>query len=234
MVSSGPSIVTFYRMVDTAPEPSRAAHTLAPPRGPRRDPGATMAAGFGWHVFPPCDLDLFWDGTHAFWTAKGLEDWQVLDAAHFPRVAAPAVAAAPAARLPELPPFLAATRTPGVVRVWTGLAARSAPGWSLLVRSPANLPRQPGFELREGVVEADSWFGPLSVLIRLVRGDRAVQFRTHQPFLQVQPIPRMAYAEPVLNGVGLVGSLDAWREADWQAYRADAPQDPGRLAAVVD
>jgi hypothetical protein len=229
MAGSAPSVVTFYRMVDTAPEPDRADRWIRGARGSRQDPAAAVAAGFGWHVFPPCDFDLFWDGAQAFWTATGLEDWQVLDAAPF----RPA-GGAPATATPQLPPLLAATRTPGLVRVWTGLAARSAPGWSLLVRSPANLPRHPGFELREGVVEADDWFGPLSVLLRLTRSDAAVRFRRDQPFLQIQPIPRQAYADGVLGGAGLVGSLDAWADADRRAYRAVAPPARPALAAAAD
>lgn len=234
MVSSGRSIVTFYRMVDAAPEPGRAARAIPPARNARHDAAATIAASFGWHIFPPCDFDLFWDGTQAFWTCSGLEDWQVLDATPFPRLNERSDAVAPAALRPEVPPFLAATRTPGVVRVWTGLAARSAAGWSLLVRSPANMPRQPGFEIREGVIEADTWFGPLCVVIRLMRSDRAVQFRRHQPFLQIQPIPRMAYADRVLDGAGLVGSLDAWGDADWRAYRTGHGQDHVPLAAAAE
>lgn len=229
MAGSGPPVVTFYRMVDTAPEPGRADRWIRVSRDGRQDPAAAMAAGFGWHVFPPCDFDLFWDGTQAFWTAPGLEDWQVLDAATFPLAGHGRGVPAP-----QLPPLLAATRTPGLVRVWTGLAARSAPGWSLLVRSPANLPRQPGFETREGVVEADDWFGPLSVLIRLTRTDAAVRFRRDQPFLQVQPIPRLAYADRILGGVGLVGSIDAWAEADRRAYCTALPQERPRLAAAAD
>jgi hypothetical protein len=234
MGRSGPSVVTFYRMVDTAPEPGRAARGVLDARGGRHDVAATTAASFGWHVFPPCDFRLFWDGSQAFWTCAGLEDWQLLDAAPFPRFGERFDAAAPAVHRPPAPPFLAATRTPGVVRIWTGLAVRSAPGWSLLVRSPANLPRHPGFDIREGVVEADNWFGPLCVLIRLTRTDQAVRFRCDQPFVQVQPIPREAYADRVLDAAGLVHSLDAWGEADWRAYRAGHPQDQPQLAAAAD
>jgi hypothetical protein len=47
------------------------------------------------------------------------------------------------------------------VQIWSGLIARTAPGWSLLIRPPANLPRLPGLDAYEGLVETDRWFGPL-------------------------------------------------------------------------
>jgi hypothetical protein len=52
--------------------------------------------------------------------------------------------------------------------------------------------------------------------------------------VQVQPIPREAYADRVLDAAGLVHSLDAWGEADWRAYRAGHPQDQPQLAAAAD
>ena len=48
------------------------------------------------------------------------------------------------------PPFVGALQEPGVVQIWSGLVARTAPGWSLLVRGPANLPRSLGYEVYEG------------------------------------------------------------------------------------
>ena len=34
---------------------------------------------------------------------------------------------------------------PGCLQIWTGLMARTAPGWSLLVRPPANLASPGGY-----------------------------------------------------------------------------------------
>jgi hypothetical protein len=58
-------------------------------------------------------------------------------------------------------PFLGALREPGLIQLWTGIVARTAPGWSLLVRAPANVPRSGSYELFEGIIETDRWFGPL-------------------------------------------------------------------------
>lgn len=234
-------VVTFYRMIDQAPVPDRADRSALgslPTRAYRHCDAITTAAGFGWYIRPPCDFDLFWDGSQVLWTMAGLDGWLPLGAAQFPHFRARFDAAAPAALREYSPPFLTAIQEPGVVQVWTGLAARTAPGWSLLVRPLANLPRHPGYEPYEGVVEADHWFGPLFTNLRLTRTDQAVSFRRDDPFLQLQPIPQMAYADAVLNGAGMVGSLDDWRAEDWDAFHldivlpnADPERHAGRYAA---
>jgi hypothetical protein len=234
-------VVTFYRMIDQAPVPDRADRSALgslPTRAYRHCDAITTAAGFGWYIRTPCDFDLFWDGSQVLWTMAGLDGWLPLGAAQFPHFRARFDAAAPAALREYSPPFLTAIQEPGVVQVWTGLAARTAPGWSLLVRPLANLPRHPGYEPYEGVVEADHWFGPLFTNLRLTRTDQAVSFRRDEPFLQLQPIPQLAYADAVLNGAGMVDSLDAWRAEDWDAFHldivlpnADPERHAGRYAA---
>ena len=56
------------------------------------------------------------------------------------------------------------------MQIWSGLIARTAPEWSLLVRSPVNLARSQGYEHYEGIIETDRWFGPLFTNVRLERG----------------------------------------------------------------
>ena len=65
------------------------------------------------------------------------------------------------------PSFLAAFKEPGVVQIWSGLIARTAPEWSLLIRSPVNLAHSQGYEHYEGIIETDRWFGPLFTNVRL-------------------------------------------------------------------
>ena len=73
------------------------------------------------------------------------------------------------------PPFIGSGTKPANVQLWTGLIARTAPGWSLLVRAPANLPRSRGYDLYEGIVETDRWFGPLFTNMRLARTDGPIE-----------------------------------------------------------
>ena len=95
---------------------------------------------------------------------------------------------------------------------------RTAPGWSLLVRAPANLPRNGGYEPFEGIIETDQWFGPLITNIRLTKTNVPIDFRPDYPMLQVQPIPRYAYEEATLNNYELVPELTQLTPEDWDDY----------------
>ena len=104
------------------------------------------------------------------------------------------------------------------MQVWTGLVARTAPGWSLLVRPCANLPRHGAYELYEGVIETDRWFGPLITNMRLTQTGVPIEFRPDFPLLQVQAIPREALEERGLNDYEIVPDLNGLRPEDWDAF----------------
>ena len=240
-MSKAPSVVTFYRMIDSASAPERAdrsAFGSLPTRAFRYCDAVTMAAGYGWYIAPPTDLSLLWDGQEILWRCPGLADWQRLDAAQFPHFAQRFDAAAPPDTKEYSPPFLTALQEPGLVQIWTGLAARTAPGWSLLIRGLANLPRHPGYECFEGMLEADRWFGPLFTNLRLTRTGVPVTLRADEAFLQVQPVPQIAYAESVLGQSAFVECLEDFTPDDWAAYHdaivapsQDPQRSPGRYAA---
>ena len=116
------------------------------------------------------------------------------------------------------PPFLGALQEPGLIQLWTGLVARTAPGWSLLVRAPANVPRSGTYELFEGIIETDHWFGPLITNMRLTKTDVPIDFRADFPLLQVQPLPRQAYEDTTLNNYELVPDLKQLTPEDWDDY----------------
>lgn len=217
---AGP-LVRFYRMIEGAPAPhraDRAAGGTLPTRAARYCDAVTAAAAFGWWVYPPMDFSLLWDGEAIHWTYAGQTQWLPLDAAQFPYLGRDFDAAAPAALRGGSPPFLTALAEPGVVQVWTGLLARTAPGWSLLVRPPANLPGTGGYASYEGIVEADRWFGPLFTNIRLTRTDVPVRLRTAVPLLQVQPLPRIAYADATQAAMEVVPDMAAFAPQDWDDY----------------
>lgn len=121
------------------------------------------------------------------------------------------------------PPFLSAFKEPGVVQIWSGLIARTAPDWSLLVRPPANLARSQGYENYEGIMETDHWFGPLFSNIRLTRTNVPVEFDEEYPFLQVQPVYRATYGS-VLDNLEVVAGLDQLKPEDWEAFKATVVQ----------
>jgi len=129
------------------------------------------------------------------------------------------------------PPFLVALPEPGNVQIWTGLMARTAEDWSLLIRPPANLPAPSGYTLYEGIVETDRWFGPLFTNLRLTQTHKPVHLRMDFPLLQVQPLPREAYAERTLSATSIVPNMTDMSVDDWSAYYetiAKPSEDPGR------
>jgi hypothetical protein len=105
------------------------------------------------------------------------------------------------------------------LQIWTGCIAKTAPDWSLLVRGVANLPRGQSYQMLEGIVETDNWFGPLFDNIRILKTDVPIEFRSDVPFLQVQPVRKENYADKFLQNFA-VKSLDQLSAENWEAFRA--------------
>lgn len=227
-------LVTFYRVVEAARLPQRADRSAAgtlPARAARYCDAVTNASAFGWYLFPPMNFSLLWDGADVFWTYAGLQGWLPLTSAQFPHLCRRFDEIAPEPARGCSPPFLTAIPEPGVVQIWSGMIARTAPGWSLLVRPLANLPTGGGYALYEGIVETDRWFGPLFTNLRLTCTDRPVRFQADYPLAQVQPLPRTLYSDAVLDATSTVADLAAFSEADWEDYCATVVrpnQDPQR------
>jgi hypothetical protein len=214
--------ITFFRLLPGCRSPQRADRAAAgtmPTRAFRYCEAMTSASAFGWYLFPPICFSLIWDGgSDIIWTYQGAESWYPLKRAQFPSFAEHFDRIAP----PELrgfsPPFLATLKEPGVVQIWSGLIARTAPDWSLLVRAPANLARSQGYDHYEGIVETDRWFGPLFTNIRLTRTNVPVEFDAEFPFVQVQPVHRSVYG-PQLDAFEVVPGLDRFASPDWDDFR---------------
>ena len=226
---SRPPHATFHRLIDGARLPQRADRSAAgtlPTRASRYCDAVTTAASFGWWLFPPIDFSLLWDGEDIHWT-WGDRDWLPLSAAQFPDFAGAFDAAVPPSVRGCSPPFLTALPEPGLVQVWSGLIARTAPDWSLLIRPLANLPHRGGYALYEGIVETDQWFGPLFTNLRLTRTHAPVRFERDFPFAQVQPLPRIAYAEATLDAVTCVPHLSELTAGDWDDYARSVVQPNG-------
>src|SRR3984885_4423510 len=235
MSRSADPIVRFYRMIDKARPPERADRSAAgtlPTRAYRYCTAVTSAAAFGWWAFPPIDLMLLWDGTEIFWQYEGGSDWlPLMPAAQFPGFAARFNAGAPAALQDCAPPFLTALPEPGSLQIWTGLMARTAPGWHLLVRAPANLPAAGGFSLYEGIVETDRWFGPLFTNLRFTRTNVPIRMRADFPLLQLQPVPKFAYPDEPLSSMQFVSDMGGLQANDWADYHSTIVvpnEDPDR------
>jgi hypothetical protein len=216
------SIVTFYRAIPESFEPMRAdrgALGVIPTAAFQYCEALTSASSFGWYLFPPMTFHLQWDGSDVIWTRDEDDKWFPLTMEHFPAFAEHFDRLAPDDVKGYAPPFLSRSFFPGVVQVWSGLFVRTAPGWSLLVRPPANLPRSQCYECYEGIIETDRWFGPLFINLRLTATDRPIEINHKRPLFQVQPLLRETYAEDRLRSFGFVQELEELSDDEWDAYR---------------
>jgi len=215
-------IVTFFRMIPDCPSPQRAdrsAGGMLPTRAFRYCDPVTTASAFGWWVFPPFAFSLQFDGTNVKWTFDAGEQWYSLGAAQFPDFESYFDEHAPDDLKGYSPPFITAFPEPGYVQIWSGLIARTKPGWSLLIRPVPNFPRSLNYELFEGIVETDSWFGPLFTNLRLKKTDVPIDFQAGLPLFHIQPIQRELYEGRLLDDFTVVAEMRDWSHADWDSYR---------------
>jgi hypothetical protein len=230
--------VTFYSAIPACRTPMRADPSglgTLPARGFQYCEALRVASSFGWYVFPPIDFTLQWDGSQVIWTYRGAKAWYPLTSAQFPGYQAIFDRVAPSRLRGFSPPFLTAVTEPGVIQVWTGLMIESAENWSVLVRPPANLPRNLAFDVYEGIVETDRWFGPLFTAIRLIKTDVPIHFSTEIPLIQVQPLHRSAYADEVSNAFGVVKHPAEFPAEAWSRYEQTIVKpnlDPERPVAA--
>jgi hypothetical protein len=212
-------ICRFYRLIPDAPEPRRAdrsADGTMPSNALRYCEALTSASAFGWYLYPPLSFSLCWEGDQIIWTYAGAEGWYPLRGAQYPGFLDAFKQVAPGDLGTLAPPFLVQGMLPGVVQIWSGYFARTAPGWALLSRGIANKPKAQPYENFEGIVQTDSWFGPLFTNIRITRTNSPVEFHMRYPLFQVQPLMRECYAEPSFT---VLEATDLKKE-DWRRFEA--------------
>lgn len=239
-------LVTFHRLIPSARLPQRADRSAAgmlPTRAFRYCEPAATASGFGYYIFPAMDFSLRFDGYDVLWTWQGVGEWfpiPKLGTVQFPGFRDYFASHAPPECAEFAPPFIAVLQEAGLIQIWSGMMVRTAPGWSLLMRAPANFGRPGGYEPFEGIVETDHWFGPLISNIKLLKTDVPIDFRQEHPMMQVQPIPRIAHQEATLNNYELVPELRQFTPEDWSDFhdtvvRPNVAEDRarGQYAAAV-
>ncbi|MFT6559263.1 DUF6065 family protein [Sneathiella sp.] len=222
-------IIKFFRLIPDCPSPQRAdrsAGGLIPTRAFRFCEPMTSASAFGWYVFAPMDFHVLWDGSDIYWQYGDTDDWYLLNAAQYPDFEHQFNQHCPEEVRGYCPPFLSAAPEPGVLKIWSGLIAQTAPDWSLLVRAPANLPGSQNYEHFEGIIETDRWFGPLFTNLRLTTTDVPILIKREMPLFQVQPLMRQTYDERALKNFELVSSLSDIEDADWRSFQQTVI-DPG-------
>lgn len=214
-------LARFIQVVEGGRPPRRADRSVGgtlPVRALRYCEPVSAASAFGWHVFLPRRFQLLWDGCEVSWRLPGMDAFLPLRSIHCPGFPETFDRVAPEEARGFAQPFLAASVQAGTVQVWPGSIAETAPGWSLLVRPVANLPRPSGYELYEGIIETDGWLAGLFTNIRLTRTGVPIEFDDDVPFMQVQPVRRVDYADARLNDIQVDADIGALTEGDWARY----------------
>lgn len=150
----------------------------------------------GWWVLNSHDLTVSWDGGGSV-DALRLE-WRSGE-----------------------PPFPAISHFGDGIITWhLPFLFRTPPGWNLLVRGPANLPK-PGISALEGVVESDWAVATFTMNWKLTAVDQPVAFEAGEPVCQLIPQRRgdlEAFA-PEIRDIGSSPELEASFSA-WSASRS--------------
>jgi hypothetical protein len=237
-------LIEFFQLVPTSHPPRRADRAVGgaiPVRALRYCEAMTTASAFGWYVFIPITFRVVWDGHDILWTYDGIDEWLPLtrETTQFPNFRERFDQCAPPEMRGFSPPFLTASFQPGGLQVWTGCIARTAPGWSLLVRGAANYPKSLSYQTFEGIIETDTWFGPLFDNIKILKTDVPVEFRDDVPFLQVQPVRKEVYSDAAMQNYA-VRDMSEISAADWEAFgrtvvvpNTTPDRKPGRYAVSV-
>lgn len=235
-------LVRFIRVMPGGRDPMRADRSALgtiPAAAFQYCEAVTSASAFGYYVFLPRTVWLRWDGTDAHYTHEGADEWLPVKNDLCPGYEEWFDAVAPEDVRGYCPPWVAQTLATGVIQLWTGLFMVTREGWSSLVRPLANVPRSKQYEVYEGLVETDRWFGPLFINIRMTAIDEPVELSADRPLFQLQPLERRTYAEKQLKQMEVVGSLEEMSGADWDRYRTSivaptkSPRAPGGYAVAV-
>jgi hypothetical protein len=215
-------LVEFFQLVANRRLPRRADRSVGgilPTRALRYCEAITSASAFGWYVFLPLTFKVVFDGRDMLWTYEGVDEWLPLtrDAVQYPHFSEQFDQIAPANVRGFSPPFLTPSVRPGGLQVWTGCIAKTAPGWSLLVRGVANLSATGSYLMYEGIIETDVWFGPLFDNVQIIKTDVPIEFRSEVPFLQVQPVRKEVYRDNFLQNFSVKGSTQLSPQ-NWDAF----------------
>ncbi|MFN0114793.1 MAG: DUF6065 family protein [Paracoccaceae bacterium] len=197
------------------------------------------AASFGWYVYPPKDISLYFDGREPFIFEDG--QWFPVKSTNFEdgfradwRKHAPH-------DLSEFdPPFITEIPVPGVIQIWSGYFVETAPEWALLFRPPVNFDLRSSYSVFEAVVETDHFRpAPLFINIRLLRTDTEIFLSKDRPLFQIQPLPKSAmsaaaHSLEVTEGLSDETGLD-WAGVGRTLRKSTERADrwPGRYAVDV-
>jgi hypothetical protein len=214
------SLITFHELVYNHRSPIRASKTAGDqlPAGHHRCEPVRAASGLGWYIFLPTSFKLLWSGRKTLISLDDGKTWNKLDAVQYPDFEQKFQAHAPETAKFSSPWMCGMTQFHGIMQIWPGYLIKTAPDYSLLVRSPINMVPDDACQIMEGIVETDRWFGPLFTNIKLIDTGIPIDFRADQPFLQLIPIHRSEYEDEKLNNFTVHEGFDGLTADDWQAF----------------
>src|SRR5277367_5330068 len=123
-------IVTFYKLTPGGLAPRRTTRSAAgsiPALALRYCEAVCTASAFGYYVFPPIDFIIQWDGSEAYWSYDQGGTWHPVQTSQFPGFRQQFNEIAPDDCKGFSPPFITLGATPGIVQIWSGVIAKTAP-----------------------------------------------------------------------------------------------------------
>lgn len=199
-----------------------------------------VASSYGWHVFPPKDIHLNFDGKEVFFFQDG--QWFPMKSTNFEAEFREHWASLAPENLEEKdPPFLTELFVPGMVQIWSGYFLETNPGWSTLIRPVSNFDVRSSFSCFEGLVETDRFNPlPLFINIKLNATNREIYIPMNKPLFQIQPVLKESYGSVLSEGEIIEMDRDNEDIFPWQKYlntvrdnETKASQKPGRYAVSI-
>lgn len=189
-------MITFYKCYRDAPEiiqADKSALGTMPAAAFQYCEAMRTASSYGYHVFPPRDVHLNFDGKEVFFYEDG--QWFPVKATNFGGEFSEQWNTMAPPEFEDLdPPFLTELFVPGLVQIWSGYFVATEPGWSINIRPVVNFDTRSSFSCFEGIVETDSFKPmPLFMNIKLNVTGREIFIPKYKPYFQVQPVQQTSY-----------------------------------------
>lgn len=175
-------------------------------------------------MFLPVRLSLLFENDNIYWSIDDFDSkYYLSDAIQYPNFSAEfREHATPDAR-DYSPPFLTRTNDADILQVWTGAFVKTQTGTASWVRSPVNIRQHPAYEVIEGVVETDWWFGPLFANIRLRKEGVPFTLSENHPFLQLLPFSKALNTEHSRSEPNVFSGLSTMTEKNWEDFTETIP-----------
>jgi hypothetical protein len=190
------------------------------------------ANGAGFYLHSPIDIDLSLDPDRTFpwiWTihGDGYTDDEV-EIAKTMRLNHPSFKPEFLKRRTKL--FLSGDDNEPIntAQIWTGCIFQTAPGWSLMVRSPINRNLDAPFRIQEAILESDWNLYDIWLNLEFVRfGVEAKIRRDGEPIAHLLPIPRQSYENWRLQDRMMSPEddeaqqvFDVWIDYNWEKFHS--------------